>query len=137
MYMYVPVNRSFTLQKCVSLFTSTSQETNIRPSLKGLTWGLLVDVLVPHSLSYNLPTFVLAVQQFLDSLQKYHYARLDHLKDNNEPRCEKTGLRGFQPGLTQTGLYNNRRELRSGGAFLERLFTFCPVYATICAKSAF
>ena len=29
------------------------------------------------------------------------------------------------------------RELRSGGAFLERLFTFCPVYATICARSAF
>ena len=24
-----------------------------------------------------------------------------------EPRCEKTGLRGFRPGLTQTGLYNH------------------------------
>ena len=23
-----------------------------------------------------------------------------------EPRCEKTGPRGFRPGLTQTGLYN-------------------------------
>ena len=27
----------------------------------------------------------------------------------NEPRCEKTGLRGFRPGPTQTGLYNHRR----------------------------
>ena len=27
----------------------------------------------------------------------------------NELRCEKTGLRGFRPGLTQTGLYNHRR----------------------------
>ena len=26
-----------------------------------------------------------------------------------EPRSEKTGLRGFQPGLTQTRLYSYRR----------------------------
>ena len=26
-----------------------------------------------------------------------------------EPRCEKTGLRDFRPGLTQTGLYSYRR----------------------------
>ena len=26
-----------------------------------------------------------------------------------EPRYEKTGLRGFRPGPTQTGLYNHRR----------------------------
>ena len=26
----------------------------------------------------------------------------------SEPRCEKTGLRGFRPGPTQTGLYNHR-----------------------------
>ena len=25
-----------------------------------------------------------------------------------EPRCEKTGLRGFQPGPTQTALYGHR-----------------------------
>ena len=30
-----------------------------------------------------------------------------------EPRCEKTGLRGFRPGPTQTGLYNNRRWLEA------------------------
>ena len=24
-----------------------------------------------------------------------------------EPRCEKTGLRGFRPGPTKTGLYNH------------------------------
>ena len=27
------------------------------------------------------------------------------------PRREKTGLRGFQPGPTQTGLYNQRKWL--------------------------
>ena len=26
-----------------------------------------------------------------------------------EPRCKKTGLRGFRPGPTQTGLYSYRR----------------------------
>ena len=26
-----------------------------------------------------------------------------------EPHCEKTGLRGFRPGLTQTGLYSHTR----------------------------
>ena len=28
-----------------------------------------------------------------------------------EPRSEKTGLRDFRPGPTQTGLYNQRRWL--------------------------
>ena len=31
----------------------------------------------------------------------------------NEPRCEKTGLRGFRPGPTQTGLYNHTRWLEA------------------------
>ena len=30
-----------------------------------------------------------------------------------ESRCEKTGLRGFRPGLTQTGLYSHRRWLEA------------------------
>ena len=30
-----------------------------------------------------------------------------------EPRCEKTGLRGFRPGPTQTRLYSHRRLLEA------------------------
>ena len=30
-----------------------------------------------------------------------------------EPRREKTGLRGFRPGPTQTGLYKLRKELEA------------------------
>ena len=30
---------------------------------------------------------------------------------DNEPRCEKTGLWGFRPGTTQSGLYSHRRWL--------------------------
>ena len=30
-----------------------------------------------------------------------------------EPRCEKTGLRGFRPGPTKTGLCNHRRWLEA------------------------
>ena len=29
-----------------------------------------------------------------------------------EPRSEKTGLRGFRPGPTQTGLYSHRKKAR-------------------------
>ena len=31
----------------------------------------------------------------------------------NEPRREKTGLRGFRPGPTQTGMYKLRKELEA------------------------
>ena len=31
-----------------------------------------------------------------------------------EPGCEKTGLRGFRSGPTQTGLYSRRRWLKPG-----------------------
>ena len=36
-------------------------------------------------------------------------------KDQNtyEPRCKKTGIRGFRPGPTQTGLYSHRRWLEA------------------------
>ena len=30
-----------------------------------------------------------------------------------EPRCEKTGLPGFRPGPTQTGLYSHKRWLEA------------------------
>ena len=30
-----------------------------------------------------------------------------------EPRCEKTGLQGFRPGPTQTGLCSHRRWLEA------------------------
>ena len=31
-----------------------------------------------------------------------------------EPRSEKTGLRGFRPGPTQTGLHSHKRLLEAG-----------------------
>ena len=33
--------------------------------------------------------------------------------NTNEPRREKTGLRGFRPGPTQTGLYSHRSRLEA------------------------
>ena len=38
---------------------------------------------------------------------------LVYMSINFEPRFEKTGLRGFRPGLTQTGLYSHRRWLEA------------------------
>ena len=34
-------------------------------------------------------------------------------ESRREPRCEKTGLQGFRPGPTQTGLYNLIRWLEA------------------------
>ena len=34
-------------------------------------------------------------------------------RSGNEPRSEKTGLRGFRPGPTQTGLYSHKRRLEA------------------------
>ena len=50
---------------------------------------------------------------FPNSAQNYgNYGGLKTL--SYEPRCEKTGLRGFRPGPTQTGLYSHRRWLEAG-----------------------
>ena len=39
--------------------------------------------------------------------------QIQNLEVLNEPHCEKTGLRGFRPGPTQTGLYNHTRWLEA------------------------
>ena len=36
-----------------------------------------------------------------------------HAQHFDEPRCEKTGLRGFRPDPTETGLYSHRRWLEA------------------------
>ena len=36
-----------------------------------------------------------------------------HTPKTKEPRRDKTGLRGFRPGPTQTGLYKLRKELEA------------------------
>ena len=43
-----------------------------------------------------------------------------------EPRSEKTGLRGFRPGPTQTGLYSHRRWLEAGN-FVFRKYRDCTI----------
>ena len=46
----------------------------------------------------------------------YHHFQTSSLELSHlvyEPLCEKTGLRGFRPGPTQTGLYSHRRSLEA------------------------
>ena len=45
----------------------------------------------------------------------------------NEPRCEKTCIRTFRPGPTQTGLYSHRRWLEAGN-FGFRKKRDCSIY---------
>ena len=49
----------------------------------------------------------------LNDLTTFLFYRRLVMPGQFEPRCEKTGLRGFRPGLTQTGLYSHRKELES------------------------
>ena len=49
-----------------------------------------------------------------------------HLRKLNEPRSEKTWLRGFPPGLTQTGLYSHRRWLEACN-FVFRKWRDCTI----------
>ena len=41
------------------------------------------------------------------------YMPNSYMRDRIEPRSEKTGLRGFRPGPTQTRLYNHTRWLEA------------------------
>ena len=55
---------------------------------------------IPVILSYNPH---LSLQLYLQGTNQYS----DGMKEaENEPRCEKTGLQGFQPGPTQIRLYS-------------------------------
>ena len=59
------------------------------------------------------------IREYLE-FNKYKYSasvlvagRCDSSIDIYEPRCEKTGLRGFRPGPTQTRLYSHTRWLEA------------------------
>ena len=49
----------------------------------------------------------------LDVINWFMFGHELHIYYICEPGCEKTGLRGFRPSPTQTGLYNNRRWLEA------------------------
>ena len=53
--------------------------------------------------------FVCTIEEgFIPTLSTSHFCLLSF-----EPRCEKTGLRGFRPGPTQTRLYSYTRWLEA------------------------
>ena len=56
----------------------------------------------------------MSVYRTIGSLVYHNDAVLTHLGlSPGEPPDEKTFLQGFQPGLTQTGLYGHRRPLQA------------------------
>ena len=59
----------------------------------------------------------------LSSHERTHNHTRTHI---NEPRSKKTGLRGFRPGLTQTGMYSHRRWLEAWN-FGFRKFRDCTI----------
>ena len=75
------------------LYVITPFEQTIRSSMVG-------------QLSFDL-------QEFLAFLQSNLLMSLPFPFLSYEPRCEKTGLWGFRPGPTQTGLYSRKRWLEA------------------------
>ena len=51
----------------------------------------------------------------VESIPENYKFKLETVKQRYryEPRYEKSGLRGFRPGPTQTGLYSNRKRLEA------------------------
>ena len=69
----------------------------------------------PGDLSKNpftalFPSVDVAEQYSAENSRKYGENKQS---GTNEPRSEKTGLRGFRPGPTQTGMYSHRRWLEA------------------------
>ena len=73
----------------------------------------------------NIPKVIRRWNWFSTGTEPLDKLGLEHVEFNNEgfdsicsciqfePRREKTGLRGFRPGPTQTGLYKLRKELEA------------------------
>ena len=53
------------------------------------------------------------ILEFYGQVNNKVMSSLPHRKLSVEPRSEKTSLRGFRPGPTQTGLYSHRRWLEA------------------------
>ena len=66
-----------------------------------------------HASSHCFPLFNIFTATKSDFASVYIHLNRDIMSITNEPRREKTGLRGFRPGPTQTGLYKLRKELEA------------------------
>ena len=64
---------------------------------------------------------IMFAAHFMDSMERMQYyvqqaiiiVFIEPCSYIIKPRCEKTGLRGFRPGPTQTGLYSHKRWLEA------------------------
>ena len=69
-------------------------------------------ILEPLSLNFGVLTAKLFAIKIVRSFSIIHFKHVYVVfVVTIEPRREKTSLQGFQPGPTQTGLYNQRRWL--------------------------
>ena len=69
---------------------------------------LMIDILVYVSCKFEMYIFKIA-QVISENIRNAFLYVLSIF----EPRCEKTGLRGFRPGPTQTGLCSHRKWLEA------------------------
>ena len=80
--------------------TNKQLQTALEQNPELITWSSLREVILHRGKTGKLGF-------------KVHTFKVIHLLPLFEPRREKTGLRGFRPGPTQTGLYKLRNELEA------------------------
>ena len=68
--------------------------------LNGMYYGMI--------LNKNVFNHIIDFNNCLTNCKTYCKKKKSVVKLRNEPRCEKTGLRGFRLGPTQARLYNHR-----------------------------
>ena len=73
----------------------------------------VIDILVSNVKAEIKFEFIISVMVKLKLISRYQSSQFPDVFKTYEPRREKTGLRGFRPGLTQTGLYKLRKELEA------------------------
>ena len=62
---------------------------------------------------FSLYIHIFRLTKLLSQLNTENHVNAHTTQETNGPRCEKTGLLGFRPGMTQTGLYSHRRWLEA------------------------
>ena len=75
---------------------------------------LVLPVLSIKSVIYHIICKTLMSTEFIESnIVSVNSTGRIFTEVSFEPCCEKTGLRGFRPGPTQTGLYSHRKWLEA------------------------
>ena len=94
----------------VFLYSVTSQVRNLVTGTMSYQISLIKDRKIKKQSCFFL---LVKLQEKISNTSKTKQTGMLRLLNTYEPRREKTGLRDFRPGPTQTDLYSLRKELEA------------------------